>query len=364
MDKNEFKQFFLDMKPMKYYEPASLELPRAQDMLNNKNNDYMCMVKNDGEWAMVIITEDDVHIKSRSISKKTGTYGEKHQSVPHIVKELIEQYPPGTVLLGELAFNDITKTSKDVGSILRCLPPKAIARQKDTPLYFYIFDVLAYDYEMLYEKPFEERFTPPHYLPKDAYEMITTDVEYIQITKHTKSQDFMEFADEVLSKGGEGAIVIKKDVPYAPGKRTAWDSLKVKKKLENLELPVISFLEPNKLYEGSSLSTWRFFECEHWGEITLLDIEVDGIDKKNESNCLTPVTKPYFYGWKNGVLVNHKGKEIRVASGLTDKDREWLSTNEAKELLEQGKLTATITGMEITADNSIRHPVFIKVNIN
>ena len=55
---------------------------------------------------------------------------------------------------------------------------------------------------------------------------------------------------------------------------------------------------------------------------------------------LTPVTKPYYFGWKNGVIVNYKGNEIRVTSGLTDQVREYLATDEAKTLLADGNMRA------------------------
>ena len=43
--------------------------------------------------------------------------------------------------------------------------------------------------------------------------------------------DFMEFADYVWGHGGEGIMIVRKDMKYEPGKRTAWKSLKVKKKI-------------------------------------------------------------------------------------------------------------------------------------
>ena len=74
---------------------------------------------------------------------------------------------------------------------------------------------------------------------------------------------------------------------------------------------------------------------------------------------LTPVTKPYYFGWKNGVIVEYEGRTVKVTSGMTDYYRELFASKEMAELLEKGELFVEITGMELTSD-SIRHPVFLK----
>ena len=117
------------MEPMKYYE-GNTSTQKAQDMINNKDQAYFAMRKYDGEWCRAIITEDGVLMQSRSVSKITGTYGDKTELVPHITEELKDTWPAGTVLLGELAFDDFESTSKDVGSILRCKVDKAISSPK------------------------------------------------------------------------------------------------------------------------------------------------------------------------------------------------------------------------------------------
>ena len=62
---------------------------------------------------------------------------------------------------------------------------------------------------------------------------------------------------------------------------------------------------------------------------------------------------------KSAIEVELNGKTIKVASGLTDEDKAWLATDAAKDAIELGTLFAVITRMEMTADKSIRHPVFI-----
>jgi DNA ligase 1 len=341
MNKEQFYDKFINMQPMKYYE-ADASHNKAKEMINNKDDKFLAMEKRDGEWCRAIIMEDGVLLQSRSVSVVTGTYGDKTELVPHITQELMNNYPAGTVILGELAFIMSGTTSRDVGSILRCKAPKAIERQKQNPLYFFPFDLLAFNYEDLTDRVFEERF--------GLLETTFNENRFVQEILTSKEFDsFMDLADFVWSYGGEGIMIVRKDAPYQPGKRTAWMSLKVKKKLGDIEAKVIGFIEPNKAYEGTELDSWKYFLDEN-------DLPAD-LTKMIDYGTLTPVTKPYYYGWKNGVIVEYKGNQIRVTSGLTDQIREWLTSDEAHYMLDRGELIAIITGMEITED-SIRHPVF------
>lgn len=343
MNKKEFYDYFKNMKPMKYYE-GGVNSPKAKDMIENKNNDYFAMRKYDGEWCRAIIMEDGVLLQSRSVSKITGTYGDKTELVPHITEELKNKWPAGTVLLGELAFNDYQSTSREVGAILRCKAPKAIERQKNNKLYFFIFDVLAYDYQNFVEEkiPFSERYVDY----KEFHDTIYTS------TVTNTSANFMEFADWVWEREGEGIMIVRNDMVYAPGKRTAWQSLKIKKKLGILEGQVVDFIEPKRIYEGSEIESWKFFVDK--------DDKPADLTQMIDYGTLTAVTKPYYYGWKNGVVVNYNGNIVKVTSGLDDLTREWLATDEALELMQRGKLFAKITGMEMTED-SIRHPIFLDI---
>ena len=107
--------------------------------------------------------------------------------------------------------------------------------------------------------------------------------------------------------------------------------------LEELELPVVAAIEPNREYEGKELDNWKYYVNDQ------------------------PVTKPFYMGWKNGVVVNNGGTLVRVASGLTDADREWLATDEARVLIANNQLFATVSAMEVTPDGSLRHPRLIRL---
>lgn len=329
MDKQKFYEKFKNMAPMKYYE-ANLEHPRAEEMFHNRNGEFFAMQKYDGEWCRAIIMEDEVLLQSRSVSRVTGTYGDKTEHVPHITKNLLNSYPAGTVLLGEIAFMGFNRTSREVGSVMRCKPPKAIERQteEENKLHFYIFDVLAYDYKDLMDLPFESRFIPEHTMSSASYIHVAAN--------DSENGSFESIVDYVWGYGGEGIMIVRKDMMYQPGSRRAWQTLKVKKKLGKLTAKVLSTIEPNKFYEGDQINTWPY----------VIDEEA--------------VTKPFFYGWKNGVIVEYKGRVVRVTSGLTDYEREQLSQPEIQEKIVNGELYAEVTGMELTED-SIRHPIFIKL---
>src|SRR5574344_172199 len=151
---------FMDMPAEKYYDNKK-ECEKRNDMLNNKNNQYIATVKNDGEWACFIYNADKtLVVRSRSISKVTNKYGDFTAKVPHLVEEFKKIFKPGTVVLGELCFDDPTKTSKDVGTILRCLPDKAVERQKTNPLSLKCFDILEdADSGNLLKTPYINRLT-------------------------------------------------------------------------------------------------------------------------------------------------------------------------------------------------------------
>ena len=138
--------------PGKYWSLPANKKNELESHLVSEN--YIPMIKYDGYWARAIVMKDEVLIQSRGISKVTGTYGDYTPLVPHIAAELLATFPEGTVVIGELAFNDLSRKVTEVGSILRCLAPKAIERQKEevNKIHFFVFDVLAYDGVEVYEK--------------------------------------------------------------------------------------------------------------------------------------------------------------------------------------------------------------------
>ena len=73
-----------ELKPMKYYSFSStFNAQKKQekiDLLLNTNQ-YIYSLKTDGNWSRMIWQDGEMILQSRTISKKTGTYGEFQDKV-------------------------------------------------------------------------------------------------------------------------------------------------------------------------------------------------------------------------------------------------------------------------------------------
>ncbi len=362
---------FAMLEPMKYYNNEA-ESQKRSDMINNKDDEYMATVKKDGDWAMLIhYTKGNNLIRSRSISKVTGVYGDYTAKLPHIC-ELMDKLPDNTVLLAELCWDEPGTNANTVGTILRCLPAKAVERQKEKKLKALVFDCLmcdGYDNTNVY---YELRFGLASRL---MLENIFPS-EYMYMTQRCKldehHENFLEWADEIIAEGGEGLVIQRKDNPYMPGTRTAWKTLKLKQSLPEMELKVIDVLEPKRLYEGDCPDTWPYLEVfgqcvdkegkwhdTHymWEMIEEDRPVVDGVYITD----VFAVTKPYYYGWMNGITVEYNGTTCDVTSGLTDEDREWLASPEAAEMIKNGELYAVVKAMQTNDKGRLRHPYVVRL---
>ena len=325
---------FAMMEPMRYYNNEDASNQKRKDMIENKDKQYIATKKNDGDWAMLIhYSKGNNLIRSRSISKVTGVYGDYTAKVPHIVEEMDAYWPDNTVVLAELCWDQDGTNANTVGTILRCLPAKAVERQKENKLKAVIFDLLMVDGKDLtglgYYFRLEEVLLFPrgqHIYPTDVY-----------------TDDFAEAADRIIAGGGEGVVIQRCDYPYSPGSRTAWKTLKLKQQLPEMELKVVDVLEPNKYYEGDCYETWPYVEFDPEGGVILL-------------------TKPYYYGWKNGITVElPDGIRCDVASGLTDDDRAWLATEDAAKMVVAGELYAVVKAMSFNDKGRLRHPSLVRL---
>ena len=362
---------FAMMEPMKYYNNETPSIKR-DEMIQDKDDLYVATEKHDGDWGMFIhYSKGNNLIRSRSISKVTGVYGDYTAKVPHLVAEM-DNWPDGTVVLAELCFKEYGTNANTVGTILRCLPPKAIERQKETPLYAFVFDVLMFAGTDLTNIGYEKRIVE---YGAEVTGLVIQDYQakYFKRTAiFHDGIDFLEAADEIISNGGEGVVIQRKDNPYMPGTRTAWKTLKLKQSLPEMELKVIATLEPKRLYEGDCPETWPYLEVfgqeidkeSKWHEVHYMweMIEedrpiVDGVYITD----VIPVTKPYYYGWMNGVTVEYNGLTTDVTSGLTDADREWLATPEAQEMIKNGELYAVVKAMQTNDLGRLRHPYVVRL---
>lgn len=322
---------FAMLPPMKYYNNEDTSNAKRQDMIDNKNGEYIATKKNDGDWSMLIhYSKGNNLIRSRSISKVTGVYGDYTAKVPHIVEEM-DNWPDNTVVLAELCWDQDGTNANTVGTILRCLPAKAVERQKENKLKAVVFDMLMFANKDLTDLGYYRRFT------QWASFIDAQDYKYIKLTELFEN-DFAEAADRIIAGGGEGIVIQRKDYSYSPGSRTAWKTLKLKQQLPEMELKVVGTLAPNKIYEGDCPETWEY--------------QIDG----------ELVTKPYYFGWKNGITVELlDGTKCDVASGLTDDDRAWLATEEAAKMIEAGDLYAVVKAMDFSEHGRLRHGYLVRL---
>ena len=322
---------FAMLAPMKYYNNEDTSNVKRQDMINNKNGEYIATEKHDGDWGMFIhYSKGHNLIRSRSISKVTGVYGDYTAKLPHLCEEM-DNWPDNTVVLAEICWDEYGTNANTVGTILRCLPAKAVERQKDKKLKAVVFDMLMFANKDLTDFGYYRRFT------QWASFIDAQDYKYIKLTELFEN-DFAEAADDIISRGGEGVVIQRKDYVYSPGSRTAWKTLKLKQQLPEMELKVVGTLAPNKIYEGDCPETWEY--------------QIDG----------ELVTKPYYFGWKNGITVElEDGTKCDVASGLTDDDRAWLATEEAAKMIEAGDLYAVVKAMSFNDKGRLRHPSLVRL---
>ena len=322
------------MTPMKYYNNEDTSNVKRQAMIDNKDGEYIATKKNDGDWAMLIHWSRGKNlVRSRSISKVTGVYGDYTAKVPHIVEEM-DDWPDNTVVLAELCWDQDGTNANTVGTILRCLPAKAVERQKENKLKAVVFDVLMLDGRDLTSLGYYFRLEKVLLMPRGYF---TYPTEIIP-------QDFAEAADRIIAGGGEGIVIQRCDYTYNPGNRTAWKTLKLKQQLPEMELKIIDTLEPKKFYEGDCPETWEY-ELE---------------DPVTHDKYL--VTKPYYFGWKNGITVElPDGTTCDVTSGLTDDDREWLATEAAQQMINNGELFAVVKAMSFNDKGRLRHPSLVRL---
>lgn len=328
-----------------------------------ESGDYFGQLKKDGYFYQFEKHENFSYLFSRSVSTVTKLPSEKLANVPHIYSAL-SCLPTDTILIGEIYYPG--GTSKNVTSIMGCLPEKAVERQKGSygQIHYYIHDILMYNgVDLVAAKTGSW----------DRYQILKKIFE-----KHNLGQyDFLELAEawdddlysrvgSSLAAGEEGMVIKKKDAPYEPGKRPM-SNLKAKK-VDFIDAIVIGFEEPTKEYYGQEIETWQYWinpENENY---------VNGEEYKypigsyysafltDDENEFKAVTKPYYMGWWNSRLVigaydaNGQIQKIGVIhSGISDEMKEDMTNNPDKYL---GKV-CMIQCMQLDSkEHTIRHGFF------
>lgn len=337
------------------------KLPSGKEQMLSEmcsNGDYFLEEKIDGAFYQFVKTEHYSYLFGRTVSKTSGILTEKSANVPHI-KEAFDVLPAGTILIGEIYVPG--GTSKDTVSIMGCLPALAIQRQKDAPIHYYVHDIIAYDGVNLQGEGAESRYDILQAIWKlhefDKYDFLRLAVKV--------EENLEEEISHILKNGGEGAVLKKRNYPYAPGKRPAWSTIKVKQ-MDSIDLVCTGLCNATKEYTGKELETWQYWESLE-GETSdnkawfLLDIgNWYNLYLKNKDS-IRPVTKPYYLGWKTAICIgayNDNGELIdlgTVSSGLTDEIKQSMTENPDNYI----GAVVSLDCMSIDKkEHTLRHPVF------
>lgn len=301
-----------------------------------KNTPIIGTIKKDGYWSQLIKDNNEVHLYSRTVSKKTGYYSDNIDKVPHIKDWAMNELPNGTCIIGEVYYPN--GTSKNVTSVLGALPEKAIERQKGEygKIHFYMHDILAYSGEdyVMNNMTYDYRYsnlcehidiaTPliPELEVARCYDNAYLDLDKVTIDK--------------LAAGEEGMVFRVENGLYAPGKRQPKVMFKIKQAQNDIDFVITEVLPPEYLYTGKESETWEY--------------------KDKEGNL---ITKAAYYGWAGALRLGAYDKAGnlvsigRVSSGLTDNLKADLAANPEKYI----GTVVEVNCMSLDKENkTFRHP--------
>lgn len=337
--------------PMLYWStPTKMSVSQQQkleEILTGKN--YFMTLKRDGIFARYSkLSNQDFKFQSRVKSKTTGTYTERTENVPHLVEELNDILPDGTVVIGEIVLPIKGSISSDVGSVLNCLPEKSLSRQKKIKLHYYIFDIIAFEGRDLRNSPAEIRMSILQGLSKKK-----TAYNYLEFAIPI----FNNFPSEIekwLKKGHEGAVLMKKDSKYVEKRSSAWQTIKIKKSIDTIDLVIMGFSAPIKEYTGKYPRMWSYWRNLKTGEL------VEG--NYYELGGFEPVSTYYFYNLPSGLILGaYYGDEllkIATVDNLTDELRQEIKLNSKNFLGSVVEVSAMSIDIE---KRSLRHPNLIRL---
>lgn len=339
---------FKEMEAMRYYShPKSYKGdPKEEAKKRIFSEEWLGARKMDGAFAKFVKDEDgNMMLLSRS-RNVNGEFPNKIDHVPHLF-DFFNSLPNGTCLLGEIYFPS-HEGSNEVTKIMGCVTDKAIERQKNDPLHYYIFDVLAFDNISFMPFCAEDRFNYINEI-KNKY-----NYKNVEFANYYKGPELWNMIQETLASGGEGGVIIHKDSKYQPGKRSTKVSLKIKKELQDT---IDCFFtgrisSPARDYTGKDIENWKYWENIRTGKL----INAPMFNEYYKGEPYEPITKSYYMGMAGsleiGVYHNNKIKPIGYLSGLSE---------EIKMNYDKYKMRVIeVTAMQLTDDKMLRHPKFIR----
>lgn len=356
-DKEKISEFFpgaedLMIQPMLIWTLPSNKKDKLSEIC--ASGEYFAEEKKDGALYQFCRTDKGNYLFGRTVSVKNGLLTNKIDNVPHI-NFALSCLPCGTVIVGEIYVPG--GTSKNVTSIMGCLPAEAIKRQdKQGKIKYYLHDMIFYNGEDMQSWGAEARYQK---LVEAWNKFHLEQFDFLQLAESFDT-GIEERLSQILSAGGEGIVLKKKDAPYSEGKRPAWATIKCKQ-MDTIDLVCTRAIEATKEYTGKELETWSYWqersERDQNGEYTWLSSEGQYYeDYLHNPHIYRPVTKPYFYGWKTAIGIgayDDEGnlKEIgTVSSGLTDEMRAHLDDY-------VGKIVALQCMSIDRKEKTLRHPI-------
>lgn len=356
-DKEKISEFFpgaedLMIQPMLIWTLPSNKKDKLSEIC--ASGEYFAEQKIDGALYQFCRTDKGNYLFGRTVSVKNGLLTNKIDNVPHI-NSALSCLPCGTVIVGEIYVPG--GTSKNVTSIMGCLPAEAIKRQdKQGKIKYYLHDMIFYNGENMQSWGAETRYQK---LVEAWNEFHLEQFDFLRLAESFDT-GIEERLSQILAAGGEGIVLKKKDAPYSEGKRPAWATIKCKQ-MDTIDLVCTRAIEATKEYTGKELETWPYWqersERDQNGEYTWLSSEGQYYeDYLHNPHIYRPVTKPYFYGWKTAIGIgayDDEGnlKEIgTVSSGLTDEMRAHLDDY-------VGKVVALQCMSIDRKEKTLRHPI-------
>lgn len=347
----------LMFEPMLIHSSTPEKLAEACD-----SGEYFGQIKIDGGLYMFTKTEHYNYLFARTKSKLHGLLTEKGDNVPHIMSAL-SVFPKNTVILGEIFYPG--KKSKDVTTIMGCLPAKAIERQNGEygKIHYYIYDILFYEGEDLRDKG-----------NWDRYKLIQRLYKYYNLDKY----DFLHLAEswtnrlqdrihEALAQGEEGMVLKKKDGIYAPGKRPVYN-LKAKQS-DTLDAFIIKLEKAKKDYVGKAPETWEYWSVHtdplKTGNLQWVNVKGNFYEKSLERPYMyEPITKAYYNHWNTTIVIgayDEDGNVItigKIHSGISDAMCEDMTNNPDNYL---NKVVEIKCMEKDKKGHTLRHGFFVKL---
>lgn len=328
-------------------EPQLIHKSTDSQLKSCDDGTWFAQLKKDGALYMFVKgLEGQTYLFGRTVSKVTGLLTEKSANVPHIIAPL-SQLPNGTILLGEIYYPG--KTSKDVTSIMGCLPEKAIDRQNGSygPIHFYIYDCLGFNGTSLLKYDNWTRYQ----VTKRIFEKYSIARNEIELAAAVE-EDIYTSIGAALAAGEEGMVVKKKTALYEPGKRP--QTMLKAKQVDYIDAVIIGFKDPVKEYTGKELENWQYWNKGGHFVMGFYYNDPEAI----------PVTKHYYYGWKNAIEIGAYDKNGNlhsigtIASGLTDSMREDMTKYPENYIYKVCEIQCM---MKDNKEQTLRHGFFLRM---